>query len=73
MDPEEREQLKRWVENWKTVGPELEAIRREEVRTADNREAIAALDCVIDFARRPPPRPSSGIVEMQKHFAKLRR
>jgi len=36
-----REDLRRWVRTWKDAGPELEAIRRREIREADNLEVLA--------------------------------
>ena len=71
---DEREMMRRWVEAWKLAGPELEAIRRREVREADNLEDLAALEGAFNHALETmPARESSGLVEMQKWFAKLRR
>jgi hypothetical protein len=70
----EEEQLRQWVRNWVEAGPVLEAIRREEVRVADNLKSIALLAPLFDQAvRSQPPRESSGMVEMQSYFAKLRK
>jgi hypothetical protein len=57
---DEHETLVRWVETWKEAGPRLEAIRGREIREADNLKVL-------------PPRPSSGLVEMQQWLAKLGR
>ena len=66
--------MRHLVQIWKHAGPELEAIRRREVAEADNRKVLAALDGMFDHAVRTcPPRPSSGLVEMQRWFAKLPR
>jgi hypothetical protein len=71
---EDRELIRRWVQTWKEAGPELEAIRRREIREADNLKVLALLEDAFNHAVRTlPPRPSSGLVEMQKWFAKLRR
>jgi hypothetical protein len=70
---DERETVRPWVETWKTAGPELEAIRRWEIREADNRTVLASLEGAFNHALRTmPPRESSGLVEMQKWLAKLR-
>jgi len=69
----EREQLRRWVENWKETGPLLEAIRREEVKAADNVRSLALLESAFNHALSLPARESSGLVEMQAQFLKLRR
>ncbi len=70
---EERELMRRWVETWKRAGPELEAIRRREIREADNVQVVATLRGSINLATKLPVRPSSGLVEMQRLFAKLGR
>ena len=71
---DEREMMRRWVQTWKEAGPELEAIRREEIAQADNTADLAALARAFNIAlRSSEPEPYSGLVEMQKWFAKLRR
>jgi hypothetical protein len=66
--------IRRWVQTWKEAGPELDAIRRREIREADNLQILASLERAFNHAARTmPPRPSSGMVEMQEWFAKLRR
>jgi hypothetical protein len=70
---DEREMMRRWVQTWKDAGPELEAIRRREIREADNVHVLALLEEAFNHAIRSlPPRPSSGMVQMQQYFAKLR-
>jgi len=71
---DEREMIRRWVETWKEAAPELEAIRRREIQEADNLKVLAMLEGAFNHAvRTMPPRPSSGLVEMQEWFAKLPR
>jgi len=66
--------IRRLVEIWKEAGPKLEAIRHREIREADNRKVLALLEGAFNHALRTAPlRPSSGLVEMQKWFAKLPR
>ena len=69
---DEQEQMRRWVAIGKQAGPELEAIRRREIQEADNRQVLESLESSFNYAVRLPPRPSSGMVEMQKYFAKIR-
>jgi hypothetical protein len=70
---DEREMMQLWVRTWKEAGPRLEAIRRREIRDADNLKVLASLEGAFNHALRTmPPRPSSGLVEMQKWLAKLR-
>jgi hypothetical protein len=71
---DEREAMRRWVRTWKEAGPELDAIRRREIRDADNHKVLAVLEGAFNHATRTMPlRPSSGMIEMQEWFAKLRR
>jgi hypothetical protein len=70
----EREAIEVWVQTWKEAAPELEAIRRREIAEADNLKVLAMLEGAFNHALRTlPPRPSSGLVEMQRLLAKLRR
>jgi hypothetical protein len=70
---QDREAMRRWVETWKEAGPALEAIRRKEIENLDTLEELAALEGAFNYAtRNVPPDPTSGLVEMQKWFAKLR-
>jgi hypothetical protein len=71
---DERETIRRWVNTWSEAGPELDAIRRREIREADNLKSLALLEVAFNHAlRTTPPRLSSGLVEMQRLFAKLPR
>jgi hypothetical protein len=66
--------IRRWVKHWQEAGPLLEEIRRQEIREADNLQVLALLEPAFNHAVRSlPPRESSGMVEMQALFAKLRR
>jgi hypothetical protein len=70
---EDREMIRSWVRTWKEAGPELEAIRRREIHNADNLKVLALLEGAFNHAARTmPPRQSSGMVEMQERFRKLR-
>ena len=66
--------LRRWVATWQTAGPALDAIRQRELAglTDDEvRRRIADLfpDDAVDDR---PLRPSSGLIEQQRYFARLR-
>ena len=66
--------LRRWAQTWKSAAPELEAIRRREIAELDTLQALALLEGAFNHAIASlPPRPSSGMVEMQRYFAKLPR
>jgi hypothetical protein len=71
---DEREATRRWVQAWEKAGPELDALRRREIRDADNLKVLTLLETAFNHALHTmPPRPSSGLIEMQQWFAKLRR
>ena len=70
----DKELMRRYVETWREAAPLLDAIRHKEIREADNLKVLAILEGAFNHALRTlPPRTTSGIVEMQKWFAKLRR
>jgi hypothetical protein len=70
----EREKTKLWVDTWKQAGPELEAIRRQEIAELDTLRTLIALEDAFNHAAESlPPRPTSGMVEMQQYLAKLNR
>ena len=63
-----------WARTWKTAATELEAIRRAEIISAETATAIVALDDAFRSALAShSTRPSSGFVEMQRFFQRLRR
>jgi len=71
--PEEIRAGRRWVEAWRSAGPELERIRRQELRDADAFEAIRMLCGPADYSRAPyAPKSAFGRVEQQRLFSKLR-
>ncbi len=71
---DEREKIGRWVKHWEDAGPELEAIRRREIREANHVEVLESLSGAFAHALHSQPmRMESGMVEMQRLFAKLRR
>jgi hypothetical protein len=68
----DRELLRRWAETWERVGRELEAIRRREIESVDTQEAIRQIFGSGPLIDNAPPRTTSGLVEQQKWFARLR-
>ena len=64
---------RRWVQAWKQAGPELEQLRRDELRRLDTRAAIALLCGPADYHVPPrAPKPTSGLIEQQRWFHKNR-
>jgi hypothetical protein len=72
--PEELALAKKWVETWKTTGPILEGIRREEIRNTSTVKAMQNLAGAFESAAFTHSlRPSSGLVEQQAFFQKFRK
>ena len=73
MSEEEARQLKEWVAAWKRAGPELERMRFEDVRRTNTAHAIEVLSGAFEWAlRQYGARPTSGLIEQQAVFAKMR-
>jgi hypothetical protein len=70
---DELEMRRRWVETWRRSGPELERLRREELRSVDTQEAVRQIFGSIPADGGAPARLTSGLVEQQALFARLRR
>lgn len=68
----ERELMMRWVETWRRAGAELAEIQRREIESADTREAVRQIFGTASLFRDLPKRTTSGLVEQQPWFAKLR-
>jgi len=71
--PEQIAKAKRWVRTWVEAAPELEAIRRRELRELDTLRTLKLL-CGPANYRVPPraPKPTSGLVEQQRWFMRAK-
>ena len=67
----DRQLMREYVERWKWVGPELEKIRRRKIENADTKVSVSRLFPETRFTFLPR-RTTSGLVEQQAWFAKLR-
>jgi hypothetical protein len=70
---DERDALKKWADNWRSTGPELERLRKAELRglaAAAHRQAIGDLLALGYRFRRTTT--TSGLVDQQRYFSKLR-
>ena len=64
-------QARQWAQTWKRAGPELERIRKDELRQLDVFQAITHLCGPADYTVPPhAPKPTSGLVEQQRWFMK---
>jgi hypothetical protein len=59
---------------WRRVGPKLDRIRRAELRTFNYEEQLPIIDALLQLGcERATLRTTSGLVELQRWFAKARR
>jgi len=72
--PEQLALGRRWARAWLEAGPELDRIRRAELRSMDSGRALALLCGEADYTVPPrAPKPTSGLVEQQGWFLKAAR
>jgi len=63
---------RRWAETWRKAAPALEEIRRRELKLTDTQEAIRQIFGDGALPDLPPASATSGLVEQQALFARLR-
>jgi hypothetical protein len=67
-------ELLQWVQRWRRTDTALAAIKRSELEKLHTPTALAQLAEAFDMAlRTAPTRLSSGLVEQQRYYRKLRR
>jgi hypothetical protein len=65
---------RQWVETWLKAGPKLEEIRRDGLRAFRYEEHVDQIDDLLQMACRfARPRLTSGLVEQQRLFQRLRK
>ena len=69
----DRELMRRWAETWRRAGQELDEIRRREIEATDTAEAIRQIFGSAVPSQEASRRTTSGLVEQQAWFSKLRR
>ena len=73
MTVEERAHAQKCVDAWRRAGPELERMRREDIRHADTMLSIPAFDGLFEGAIRDfPAKPTSGLVEQQHYYRRTK-
>jgi hypothetical protein len=72
MNESERKMISEWVAAWRRAGPELERLRREELRDMDTQQSLQNLARAFEFCRlHNKPSPTSGLVEQQRWFQSM--
>ena len=73
MDDLEEQRVRQWIRNWEAAAPVLERLRDEAIRNSDTATAIEQLSDAFESARLHwSPPTTSGLVEQQRLFARLR-
>ena len=73
MADEDERLTKAWVKTWAKAGPKLEEIRCRELREFKYEDHLQAIDALLEVAcRHAGPRTTSGLVEQQRLFQRLR-
>lgn len=74
MNPTEPDRERARVRAWCTAEPVMERLRRAALRTVDTAAVVAALELAYRVARQHGrSRPTSGLVEQQQWFQRVRR
>jgi hypothetical protein len=73
MPVSDQDLIKQRVEAWRRAGPALERVRRAELRALPGDHGGAMIDALFEIGCRfAVPRPSSGLIEQQRLFRKLK-
>jgi hypothetical protein len=73
VDDLEEQRVRQWIRNWEEAAPVLERLRDEAIRHSDTAAAIEQLSDAFESARLHwSPPTTSGLVEQQRLFARLR-
>ena len=71
VDDEEKE-LRAFVERWRLASAKFEELRRKDLRNVNVAEHIEAMNGAFEAALSTQARKTSGLVEQQAVFAKMR-
>jgi hypothetical protein len=64
---------KQWIAAWKRAGAKLAELEREELPLIDTQKSLMNLACAYESSRlHHQPSATSGLVEQQRWFRKLR-
>ncbi|MBW1700018.1 MAG: hypothetical protein JRH18_19330 [Deltaproteobacteria bacterium] len=74
MNKTEKMRLSQYAERWKSAGVRLAEIKRQELRSFNYAANWELIDEMLTWAcEHAPPRLSTGLVEQQRYFMKLRK
>jgi len=67
-----KNELRDFVDAWRIAAERLEELRRSDLHNVEVSDQIEALTCAFEATLADPARRSSGLVEQQKVFARMR-
>lgn len=68
----ERQAAREYALRWKRLGPELEVIRRRELRNSDPERNRVLADALLRMAAaHAKPRPTSGLIHLERLLGRL--
>ena len=69
---DEEKELRAYVERWRLASAKFEELRRQRLRNVNVAEHIEAMNSAFEAALSTQTRTTSGLVEQQAIFAKIR-
>lgn len=72
MTDDEEKELRAYVERWRLASAKFEELRRQHLRNVNVAEYIEAMNGAFEAALSTQKRKTSGLVEQQAIFAKIR-
>ena len=74
MTEDKKQRLKQWVETWKRAGPMLERVRYEDLLAYEHEKNVGIIEDLLEMGYQfRQPRNTSGLIEQQRLFGKLRK
>ena len=65
--------LKQWAHHWKEASEKLSEVRAKDIRSIQTKEAILSFNKAFSSViLKENPKSTSGLVELQKIFRKLK-
>lgn len=73
MKKTDNDVVTRWVRTWQQAGAALQQIKRQELQSYDYVKNLSIIDDMLQWAyEHRTPRLTSGLVEQQRWFMKMR-
>ena len=72
MSDNQKKELRAFVERWRLAAAKFEELRRKDLRNVNVAEHIETMNGAFEAALSTQTRSTSGLVEQQAIFAKMR-